>query len=308
VNGGFFSLLLSVLPLGLDTFAIAAVVGGTSQLHGWARWRISAIFVLFEGGMPLVGLALGSSLGNAIGSTADYLSGGLLLLLAGYLKWADDDDDDDDERGEGEVAKARRLTSARGLALLGLGLSISLDELAIGVSVGIGSHPTRLATIVALIALQTLIVSQLGLSLGARINERLRERIEHFTSPGLAGLGGYLLTGALVHNRLLTPLEIVPLGALILVLGTLIISRRTAQRSGQPVEQSETRYLPALTTPTSPPRDPVPTTHSWAEHGRHRARLPRTGHTPRNAPQPAQDRWLYVTNPEQRGVLIRMRP
>lgn len=309
MNGGFFSLLLSVLPLGLDTFAIAAVMGGTSQLHGWARWRISAIFVLFEGGMPLVGLALGSSLGNAIGSKADYLSGGLLLLLAGYLKWADDDDDDDDdERGEGEVAKARRLTSARGLALLGLGLSISLDELAIGVSVGIGSHPTRLATIVALIALQTLIVSQLGLSLGARINERLRECIEHFTSPGLASLGGYLLTGALVHNRLLTPLEIVALGALILILGALIISRRTAQRNRKPAEQSETRYLPALTTPTSPPRDPVHTTHSWAEHGRHRARLPRTGHTPRRAPQSAQDRWLYVTNPEQRGVLIRMRP
>lgn len=239
MNGGFFSVLLSVLPLGLDTFVIAAVVGGTSQLRGWARWRISSIFVLFEGGMPLVGLALGSSLGNAIGGTADYLSGGLLLLLAGYLKWADDDDDDD-EKGEGEVAKARHLTTTRGLALLGLGLSISLDELTIGVSVGIGSHPTRLATIVALIVLQTLIVSQLGLSLSARINGRLRERIEHLISPGLASLGGYLLTGALVHNRLLTPLEIVVLGTLILIPGTIIISRRTAQRSRQPAEQSET--------------------------------------------------------------------
>jgi manganese efflux pump family protein len=289
VNGGFFSVLLSVLPLGLDTFVIAAVVGGASQLRGWARWRISAIFVLFEGGMPLVGLALGSSLGNAIGSTADYLSGGL-LLLAGYLKWADNDDDDD-EKGEGEVAKARHLTSTRGLALLGLGLSISLDELAIGVSVGIGigSHPTRLATIVALIVLQTLIVSPLGLSLGARINGRLRERIEHLISPGLASLGGYLLTGALVHNRLFTPLEIVVLGTLILIPGTVIISRRIAQRSRQPAEQSETRYLPALTT-------------------RHRAHLSRIGHIPRSAPQPAQVRWLHITNSEQRGVLIRMHP
>ena len=288
MNGGFFSVLLSVLPLGLDTFAIAAVVGGTSQLRGWARWRITAIFVLFEGGMPLVGLVLGSSLGNAIGSTADYLSGGLLLLLAGYLKWADNDDDDDDDE-KSEVAKARCLSSARGLALLGLGLSISLDELAIGVSVGIGSHPTRLTTIVALIALQTLIVSQLGLSLGTRINGRLRESIEHLISPGLASLGGYLLTGALVHNRLLTPLEIVALGALILIPGTIIISRRTAQRSRQPAEQSETRYLPALTT-------------------RHRAHRSRIGRTPRSAPQPAQVRWFYITNPEQRGVLIRMHP
>ncbi len=265
MNGEFFSVLLSVLPLGLDTFAIAAVVGGASQLRGWVRWRITAIFVLFEGGMPLVGLALGSSLGNAIGSTADYLSGGLLLLLAGYLKWADKRDDDDDEKGE--VAKARRFTSARGLALLGLGLSISLDELAIGVSVGIGSHPTRLATIVALIALQTLIVSQLGLSLSARINGRLRERIEHLISPGLASLGGYLLTGALVHNRLLTPLEIVALGTLILIPGAIIISRRTAQRSRQPAEQSETRYLPALMTR----HRAVVTRSLWKDHSSYRS-------------------------------------
>jgi len=267
VNGEFFSVLLSVLPLGLDTFAIAAVVGGTSQLRGWVRWRITAIFVLFEGGMPLVGLVLGSSLGNAIGSTADYLSGGLLLLLAGYLKWADNDDDDDDDDEKGEVAKARRFTSARGLALLGLGLSISLDELAIGVSVGIGSHPTRLATIVALIALQTLIVSQLGLSLSARINGRLRERIEHLISPGLASLGGYLLTGALVHNRLLTPLEIVVLGTLILIPGTIIISRRTVQRSRQPAEQSETRYLPALMTR----HRAVVTRSLWKDHSSYRS-------------------------------------
>jgi manganese efflux pump family protein len=93
-----------------------AVVGGTSRLTGWVRWRVSVIFVVFEGGMPLLGLALGASAGNAIGSLADYLSGGLIIALAGYLWWAERDDDDDD----GEVAKARRLCTARGLAFWGL--------------------------------------------------------------------------------------------------------------------------------------------------------------------------------------------
>lgn len=52
-------LVALVLPLGLDTFAVAAALGmiGVSS----ARWlRISLLFTAFEGGMPLIGLALGT--------------------------------------------------------------------------------------------------------------------------------------------------------------------------------------------------------------------------------------------------------
>jgi putative Mn2+ efflux pump MntP len=236
----------------MDTFAIAAVVGGTSQLIGWVLWRISVVFVLVEGGMPLVGLALGESLGHTIGGMADYLSGGLLIALAGYLWWAEDRDDDD------EVVKARCLSSARGLALLGVALSISLDELAIGFSLGLGfqqgSHFTRPATIVAAIAIQTLIVSQLGLSLGSRVSERFRERIERLTSPGLACLGGYQLTGALVHTELGTALGTVALGGLvggtvILILATVTMARLSTQRGAPPAAQPGAQHLaPAAAT------------------------------------------------------------
>ncbi|MBW0009806.1 MAG: manganese efflux pump, partial [Pseudonocardiales bacterium] len=152
MNNVFPSLLLFALPLGVDTFAIAAAVSASRPI-GSTRWRISAVFVLCEGGMPLVGLALGASIGQTVGSIAGYLSGGLLVLLGGYLWWAGDDDD--------EVAKARKLTGAQGLALVGLALSISLDELAIGFSLGVGAEATVPATIVAVIAIQTLVVSQL---------------------------------------------------------------------------------------------------------------------------------------------------
>ncbi|MGH3829612.1 MAG: manganese efflux pump MntP family protein [Pseudonocardiaceae bacterium] len=254
VNSGFLSFLLSVLPLGMDTFAIAAVVGGTSQLTGRVLWRISVVFVLFEGGMPLVGLALGESLGHTIGGIADYLSGGLLIALAGYLWRAENKDDDDDE-----VTKARCLSSARGLALLGVALSISLDELAIGFSLGLGFHQgphlTRPATIVAAIAVQTLIVSQLGLSLGSRVSERFRERIERLTSPGLACLGGYQLTGALVHTGLGTTLGTVALaglvgGTVILILATVTIARRSTQRGAPPAAQPGAQHLTPAATAT----------------------------------------------------------
>ncbi|MFZ0876698.1 MAG: manganese efflux pump, partial [Pseudonocardiaceae bacterium] len=208
--GNIVSLLLFVLPLGLDTFAIAAAVGA-SQPSGQARWRISAIFAIFEGGMPLVGLALGASLGHTVGSVADYLSGGLLVVLGGYLWRANEEDD--------EVAKARRLTSARGAALVGLALSISLDELAIGFSLGLGAGLTVPATIVAVITIQTLVVSQLGLSFGVRISEHVRERIERLAGPMLIILGVYLLAEALIRTRLVTAGDAGVASILVLVLG-----------------------------------------------------------------------------------------
>lgn len=221
-----FSFLLFVLPLGVDTFAIAAAVGA-SRLSGWTRWRISAVFVIFEGGMPLVGLALGASIGHAVGGVADYLSGGLLVLLGGYLWWADDDHDDD------EVTKARRLTNARGLALVGLALSISLDELAIGLGFGLGLG-TNLAvptTIIAIIAIQTLVVSQLGLSLGARISECLRECIERLVGPILIFLGFYLLAEAFIRIGLVSTRDAVISGILMLIPAALTIYRHLATRT-----------------------------------------------------------------------------
>ncbi|MGB6163975.1 MAG: manganese efflux pump [Pseudonocardiaceae bacterium] len=212
----FLSLLLFVLPLSVDTFAIAAAVGA-SRPTGSTRWRISAVFVLCEGGMPLVGLALGASIGHTIGSVANYLSGGLLILLGGYLWWANADDDQADD----EVAKARQLTSAQGLAVVGLALSISLDELAIGLGLGLGTAATTLVAIVAGIVIQTLVVSQLGLSFGVRISECLRERIERLTGPMLVVLGSYLLAEALVHIGLITAGHAVGFGVLVLLLGAV---------------------------------------------------------------------------------------
>ncbi len=222
--GNIVSLLLFVLPLSLDTFAIAAAVGA-SRPSSQTRWRISAIFVIFEGGMPLVGLAVGASLGHTVGSAADYLSGALLVALGSYLWWSNDEDDDDDE-----VAKARRLANARGLALVGLALSISLDELAIGFGLGLGAGLT-IPTTVAVIAIQTLVVSQLGLSFGVRISERARERIERFAGPTLVILGSYLLAEALIRIRLITARDAVVASILVLVLGAVTTYLRHGGRS-----------------------------------------------------------------------------
>jgi len=83
------------------------------------------------------------------------------------------------------------LARTRGLAAIGLGISISLDELAIGFTVGLLRFPVVL--VIALIGLQTLIVTQAGLRLGSRVGEAIRERAEQLAGVVLAVLGLVLL-------------------------------------------------------------------------------------------------------------------
>jgi putative Mn2+ efflux pump MntP len=90
-----------------------------------------------------------------------------------------------------ESERAGLLARTRGLAAIGLGISISLDELAIGFTLGLLHFPVVL--VIALIGIQTLIVTQAGLRLGSRIGEAVRERAEQLAGIVLAALGIVLL-------------------------------------------------------------------------------------------------------------------
>jgi putative Mn2+ efflux pump MntP len=146
------------------------------------RLRISLVFVIFEGGMPLIGLGLGTALARGIGQAAGYLAGTAVIAIGAWMLLAGDKDDEE---------KAGRLPASRGLALIALGISISLDELAIGFTIGLARLPVT-AVIVA-IALQAFLAAQLGLAIGARIGERWRERAEQVAGIALILLGGYLI-------------------------------------------------------------------------------------------------------------------
>jgi putative Mn2+ efflux pump MntP len=167
-----------VLPLGLDSFAVAAAVGAAGTLPVAARWRIAALFVVFEAGMPLVGLALGAPLARAIGPVANYIAAAAVVAIGLWMLLHDEGDDEE---------KAERLVTARGVALLGLGVSISLDELAIGFGLGLAHLP--LAPVIVGIAAQALIAAHLGLWLGALVAERFREAAERLAGVVLVVMG-----------------------------------------------------------------------------------------------------------------------
>src|SRR2546421_1494850 len=183
----WLKLLGLVVPLGLDTFAIAAALG-MAGLSPRDRTRVSVIFTAFEAGMPLVGFFAGSLAGQVVGSAADYLAIAILIGLGLFMLRPQDDDE---ERRLGLLARTR------GLAALGLGLSISIDELAIGFTIGLLHFPVLV--ILVLIGIQAFVVTQLGIRLGQRIGERIREGAERLAGLALALLGGVLLAEKLFH-------------------------------------------------------------------------------------------------------------
>lgn len=173
--------ILFVLPLGLDTFAIAAALG-MRGLPRRERLRVSLLMSGFEMAMPIVGLLVGRALGTLVGHAADYVAIGVLGLLGISMVVHDDED---------ESKRVGQLAGGSGLVLLGLGISISLDELAIGFTIGLLHLSLVLA--VALIGLQAFVFAQLGLRLGSRLNETLRERAEQVAGLALIGLAVLLV-------------------------------------------------------------------------------------------------------------------
>jgi putative Mn2+ efflux pump MntP len=174
-------LILFVLPLGLDTFAVAAALG-MRGLPSRERLRISLLMSSFEMAMPVVGLLLGHALGTFVGDAAEYLAIGVLATVGAWMLLHED---------EAESEKVAQLASGRGLVLLALGLSISLDELAIGFTIGLLHLSLWLA--VGLIGAQAFLCAQIGLRLGARLNETLRERAEQLAGLALLGLASFLV-------------------------------------------------------------------------------------------------------------------
>jgi len=167
---------------------VAAALGAARPLTGRDRWRITALFVTFEAGMPLVGPALGAPLAHAVGDIPDYLASAGLIAVGAWML-IHDNEANKRERTNG-------LLDTHGWALLGVGLSISLDELAIGFTLGLGRLPT--VAVILAITVQAFLAVQAGLWLGSHIGERLRDAVQHLAGIALIAVGLVLLAGLLL--------------------------------------------------------------------------------------------------------------
>jgi putative Mn2+ efflux pump MntP len=164
-----------ILPLALDTFALGAALG-VAGIPAERRLRTSLVLAGFEADV----------LGYFAGWTAI-----AFLLVAGSLMLRPGGEDK-------ENGRLRLLARAQGFAIIDLGLAISVDELAIGFTLGLLSIPLVVA--IVWIGAQALLAAQLGLRLGSRIGEALRERAEQLAGVVLIGTAGVLVVLKLVHG------------------------------------------------------------------------------------------------------------
>src|SRR5437667_11988826 len=80
----WLTLIALVVPLGLDTFAVAAALG-MSGLTRRDRIRVTMLFTLFEMGMPIVGIVLGAGAGTVAGYAADYVAIAILIAMGIFM-------------------------------------------------------------------------------------------------------------------------------------------------------------------------------------------------------------------------------
>jgi putative Mn2+ efflux pump MntP len=222
-------LLAFTLPLCLDTFAVAFAVLGEMRLTRAQRIRVIVLFIAFEAGMPLVGVALGAPLAHLtgtpshlvidpyqLGSQAEayglrqadqtHLANAADLTFVGRyivpiivpvvvgglgILMLDEclNEDDDDDD---EADKARGLVAARGLSVIALGLGISLDELVVGFTLSFSRLP--LHDVLIAIVIQAFLAIVLGQFLGRKASAgRLRVSSERITSGSKLIAGGVLI-------------------------------------------------------------------------------------------------------------------
>ncbi|MHB8613605.1 MAG: manganese efflux pump MntP [Candidatus Dormibacteraceae bacterium] len=179
-----------LLPLGLDTFALAAALG-IAGLARRDRLRVTLVFTAFEAGMPIAGMLIGRAAGSVIGAWAGD-AGIAFLFLAGLLLLRPGHNESE------ETGRLRLLAHARRLAILDLGLNISVDELTVGLSAGLLGLSILLT--VSWVGIQALAATQVGLRLGSRLGVEARERAEW-----VAGFALILVALVLLGLRLLRP-------------------------------------------------------------------------------------------------------
>ncbi len=140
------------------------------------RLRVTLVFTAFEAGMPIAGMLLGRAAGAFLGTWAGY--GGIAFLFVAGLLLLRPGQSESEEAG-----RVRLLAHARGLAILDLGLSISVDELTVGLSAGLLGFSIVLT--VLWVAVQAFVATQVGLRLGGRLGEEVRERAEWLAGAAL---------------------------------------------------------------------------------------------------------------------------
>jgi putative Mn2+ efflux pump MntP len=175
------ALLVVAVALGLDNFA-ASVAIGIGGVDRRTRLRVAGIFGLFETAMPAIGLLIGHGLAGELGPAARW-TGAATLAAAGVYQFRRDDT----TRGW------------HGWRLLASGAALSLDNLAVGFALGAVRVPVAVA--VTVFGVATVVMSMIGLEVGARVGTAAGDRGEILAGIVLICVGIAMAAALLRRER-----------------------------------------------------------------------------------------------------------
>ncbi|NEU30414.1 manganese efflux pump [bacterium LRH843] len=172
--GELFTLFIMACALGMDAFSVALGMG----MYGLRLKQIFYIGVtigLFHILMPLIGMMTGKFLSGYFDMVATIIGGGLLFILGVHMVVAS--------------FKAQEEVTVRpiGWGLILFAISVSIDSFSAGLSLGIVGAKTALA--VFLIGIVSMVLSWIGLLMGARFQRYIGSYGELFGGFVLIGFG-----------------------------------------------------------------------------------------------------------------------
>jgi len=170
-------LLLVAVGLAADAFAVSVAEGvaleETTRRH---TLRVSAMFGLFQGLMPVLGWSLGRTVRWAVEPYDHWVAFGILAFLGGKMVVS------------GLKAEGGRDQESRGLRLIALAIATSIDALAVGVTIAMLG--VEIWTPALVIALVTALLCAVGVQTGSRIGTRVGSKAEV--------IGGFMLVAVAV--------------------------------------------------------------------------------------------------------------
>ncbi|MFF2270501.1 manganese efflux pump MntP family protein [Cellulosimicrobium cellulans] len=192
---GILELVVVAVALAADAFAVALAQGTRMRRPTWRETaRVAVLFGLFQALMPLAGWALSTWFADAVSGVAPWIACGMLAFVGAHMvkEGLQDEAEHAVEHVEGPAGVQATDSGATGApaavatlappvtrrrprvayrVLLPLAIATSIDAAASGVTFAVLGVPILPA--VALVGVVTLVLSGLGVRLGARVGERL---------------------------------------------------------------------------------------------------------------------------------------
>ena len=178
----FITTLLIAIGLAMDAFAVSICKGLAMKKPDLRSMLIVGIwFGGFQAGMPVIGYLLGRSMYGLISDYDHWIAFGLLALIGlNMIVSSLSGKEEDEQTADLSVS-----------TMLLLAIATSIDALAVGISLAMDG--SDLITSVAMIGVVTLVLSMIGVKMGAKVGDRFGKRAEALGGVILLAIGVKIL-------------------------------------------------------------------------------------------------------------------